>query len=286
MNLYPVDTGSFKLDGGPMFGVVPKALWSERYPCDENNLCTWALRCLLVDNGDRKILIDNGVGRKQEKKFLSRYFISTEHSLEASLEQYGFKPEDITDVIVTHLHFDHCGGGVIWNSDRTGYELAFKNATYWCSKAQWHLVKNPNPREKASFFQENIMPMFESGKLRFVEEEGELLPNVSVKIFNGHTNGQLIPYITYKGRTVVFMADLIPSAAHISLPWIMSYDTRPLVALTEKEAFLNEAAENEYILFLEHDFYTECCTVKKGRAGVRLKEKCTLNDVFGEKKPG
>lgn len=280
MKLYSIPTGNFKLDGGAMFGVVPKVMWQELYPADKNNLCNWAMRCLLADYGERKILIDNGVGDKQPKRFFRHYYLNGDDSLERSLNAYGYTPDDITDVVLSHLHFDHCGGGVKYNEDKTGPELVFKNATYRTSKQQWEWATNPNRREAASFLEENILPMKES--LELFDKDHELFPGFRVRLFNGHTAGQVIPLINYKGKTVVFIADLLPSTAHIPIPWVMSYDTRPLVTIKEKEQFLNEAVENDYILFFEHDIYNECCTVQQTMKGVRVKDKFTLKEYFGD----
>ncbi|MDO8899542.1 MAG: MBL fold metallo-hydrolase [Bacteroidales bacterium] len=276
MKLYPIETGNLKLDGGAMFGVVPKVLWQKVYPCDENNLCNWAMRCLLVVDGDQKILIDNGIGNKQDEKWLSHYYLNGDATLEDSLEKIGYKPEDITDMVITHMHFDHCGGSVKWNSDRTGFELAFPNATYWTSRQQYEWATQPNRREEASYLKENILPIHESGKLRLIEEEGEYIPNIIFKLYNGHTEGQLIPHINYHGRTVVFTADLMPSAAHIPMPWIMAYDTRPLETLKDKERFYKEALENNYLLFLEHDLYNEVCELHDTAKGVRVSKSGKL----------
>ena len=280
MKLYPILTGNLKLDGGAMFGVVPKVLWQNSYPCDENNLCNWAMRCLLVVDGDRKILIDNGIGNKQDEKWLSHYYLNGEATLESSLSKAGYAPEDITDVILTHMHFDHCGGSVTWNAGKTGYELAFPNATYWTSKQQYEWAVNPNRREKASFLKENIQPVSESGKLKLIDEEGEYIPNIVFKLYNGHTDGQVIPHIQMNGKTVVFMADLMPSAAHIPMPWIMAYDTRPLQTLHDKERFYAEAVKNDYILFFEHDLYNEACTLEDTPKGVRVKKAGQLVEFF------
>lgn len=270
MKLYPIETGNLKLDGGAMFGVVPKVLWQKLYPSDENNLCNWAMRCLLVVDGDRKILIDNGIGNKQDEKWLSHYYLNGDATLEDSLHKVGVKPEEITDMIITHMHFDHCGGSVKWNSDRSGFELAFPNATYWTSKQQYEWATQPNRREEASYLKENIIPIQESGKLKLIDTEGEYIPNITFKLYNGHTEGQLIPHIQYNGRTVVFMADLMPSAAHVPMPWIMAYDTRPLETLRDKERFYKEALENNYILFLEHDLYNEATVLQNTAKGVRV----------------
>jgi glyoxylase-like metal-dependent hydrolase (beta-lactamase superfamily II) len=281
MKLFVINTGNLKLDGGAMFGVVPKVMWSKLYPCDENNLCNWSMRCLLIVEGDRKILVDCGIGDKQSEKFFSNYYLNGEDSLDKSLGAYGYTVEDITDVILTHLHFDHAGGAVRWNSDRTGYEVTFKNATYHTSRAQWEWATNPNNREKASFLKENILPIQENGKLHLIESEGELFPGISVRIFNGHTDGQVIPMIRYGDKTVVYMADLLPSAAHIPLPYVMSYDTRPLITMQEKEIFMAEAAKNGYILFFEHDIFNECATVEETEKGVRLKATHRLEEILG-----
>lgn len=279
MQLFPINTGNLKLDGGAMFGVVPKVIWSKLYPCDENNLCNWAMRCLLLVDNDRRILIDCGIGDKQSEKFFSNYYLNGDDTLEGSLAQYGYTTDDITDVILTHLHFDHAGGAIRWNSDRSGFHPTFKNATFHTSRMQWEWGTHPNNREKASFLKENILPILETGKLNLIEGEMELFPGISIKIFNGHTEGQVIPFIRYQDRTVVYMADLLPSVAHIPLPYVMSYDTRPLITLAEKEAFLAEAAEKGYILFFEHDIQNECCTVQMTDKGVRLKETFSLNAI-------
>ena len=276
MQLYPIETGNLKLDGGAMFGVVPKVLWQKHYPADENNLCNWAMRCLLVVDDDRKILIDNGIGDKQDEKWLKHYYLNGDDSLEKSLNKAGYSSNDITDVILTHMHFDHCGGSVKWNDDNTKYELAFPNATYWTSRQQYDWATNPNRREQASFLKENILPIKESGKLKLIEKEGEYIPNIRFNLYNGHTEGQVIPHINYNGRTVVFMADLLPATAHIPMPWVMAYDTRPLLTLKDKEKFFKEAIENNYILFFEHDLYNEACTLQEGPKGAMLKEKGEL----------
>ena len=280
MQLSPIHTGNFKLDGGAMFGVVPKTIWNKAYPADENNLITLAMRCLLVVDGERRILIDNGIGDKQDDKFFGHYHLDGSHSLMGSLCEAGFKPEDITDVFLTHLHFDHCGGTVKYNADRSGFELTFPNATHWLSKPQWEWVTHPNRREKASFLHENMMPVAESGKLKLFDGSFTLFPGFEVRIFNGHTVGQAIPIITAGKQTVVFMADTSPTSEHIPLPYIMSYDTQPLISLKEKEEFLNEAADKNYILFFEHDAYTECCTLEKTEKGVKVKKKMPLEEAL------
>ena len=278
MELHKIETGNFKLDGGAMFGVVPKVIWNDLYPADDNNLCNWALRCLLVVEGDRKILIDNGIGEKQDDKFLKHYHLNGDATLKDSLAKLGYTTDDITDMVLTHLHFDHCGGSIKKTGDDT-FEPTFKNATYWISKGQWDWATHPNRREKASFLKENIFPIEESGQLKLVEEEGELFPNFMIKFFNGHTNGQIIPHINYNGRTIVFMADLLPSTAHVPMPYIMAYDTRPLITLKEKEKFFNEAVENDYVLFFEHDIYYECCTLKDTEKGPRVNETFYLKNI-------
>ncbi|MCK9449682.1 MAG: MBL fold metallo-hydrolase [Bacteroidales bacterium] len=280
MKLYPIETGNFKLDGGAMFGVVPKVLWQKVYPADENNLCNWAMRCLLVVDGDRRILIDNGIGSKQDENWLRHYYLNGDDSLEKSLAAAGYKPEDITDMVLTHMHFDHCGGSVNWNADKTGFELGFPNANYWTSRQQYEWATHPNRREEASFLKENILPIKESGKLNLIDKEGEYIPNITFKLFEGHTAGQLIPHINYHGRTVVFMADLLPSTAHVPMPWIMAYDTRPLETLKDKERFFREALADDYVLFLEHDLYHEACTLEQTPKGARVKTSGKLAELI------
>ena len=286
MKLYPVETGNFKLDGGAMFGVVPKTLWSRTNPADKNNLIDIAARCLLIEDGARLILIDTGLGEKQSEKFFSYYHRWGKHSLDASLAALGFHRDDITDVFLTHLHFDHCGGSIQWNSDRTGYEPAFKNASFWTNEAHWKWATEPNAREKASFLKENLLPMQESGQLKFIpRESGSPFLKTSplgfdILFVDGHTDKQMIPHIHYKGKTVVFMADLIPTAGHIPLPYVMGYDTRPLLTLKEKAVFLEEATERQYILFMEHDAHNECCVLKSTEKGPRLGEAIPFNSLF------
>lgn len=280
MKLIPIETGNFKLDGGAMFGVVPKVMWSKVYPSDENNLCNWAMRCLLVVDGERKILIDNGIGEKQDEKWLRHYYLNGDATLNGSLAKAGYTPEDITDVILTHMHFDHCGGSVKWNDDRTGYEMAFPNATYWTSQQQFDWATNPNRREQASFLKENILPIQESGKLKLIDKEGEYIPNIEFKLYHGHTEGQLIPHIKVNGKTVTFMADLMPSSAHIPMPWIMAYDTKPLQTLDDRERFYNEALKGDYVLFFEHDIFNEAGTIENTEKGVRVKKVGKLSDFI------
>jgi len=289
MELHVIDTGHFKLDGGAMFGVVPKTLWSKAHPPDERNLCTWAMRCLLVVQGDRRILIDNGLGDKQDGRFFSHYEPHGEATLDGSLKAVGYHRDDITDVFLTHLHFDHCGGSIRWNSARNGFEPAFRNATYWSNEHHWKWATRPNPREKASFLKENILPIQESGQLRFVDvgrrsaEENlfipEVFPGFGVLLVNGHTDAMMVPFIEHKGRTLIYMADLLPSVHHIPLPWVMGYDTRPLLTLQEKSDVLELAAQKDHVLFFEHDATNQCCTVQATEKGVRLKEIFPLSAV-------
>ncbi|KAA9345941.1 MBL fold metallo-hydrolase [Adhaeribacter soli] len=280
MNLHVIDTGFFKLDGGAMFGVVPKTLWQRTNPADENNLCTWAMRCLLIEDGNRLILIDNGIGDKQDAKFFSHYYLHGDASLHGSLKKAGFSAEDITDVFLTHLHFDHCGGGVKYKKDGTGFELTFPNATYWSNKDHWKWATIPNAREKASFLKENILPMQESGHLKFIDpNEPSPIPQFDILYVDGHTDKMMLPVIPYKDRTLVYTADLLPSVGHLPLPYVMGYDTRPLLTLAEKEAFLNTAAANKYVLFFEHDSVNECCTVTETEKGVRLEKTFKLSEV-------
>lgn len=282
MDLHIIHAGNFKLDGGAMFGVVPKSLWSRTNTPDENNMCAWSMRCLLIEDGDRLILIDNGIGNKQDAKFFSHFYLHGKQSLDGSLKQAGFHPNDVTDMFLTHLHFDHCGGGVEYVGDNQDQlKLHFPNAKYWSNADHWQWATEPNAREKASFLKENILPMQESGQLEFVPLDGSS-PFSAFDIFtvDGHTDKQMIPKIKYKDKTIVFVADLLPSVGHIPLPYVMGYDTRPLQTLEEKAAFLKEAADHEYILFLEHDPINECCTVKHTEKGVRLDRTFTLEEVL------
>ncbi len=286
MKLHVLNTGYFKLDGGAMFGVVPKSLWSRTNPADENNMCSWALRSLLIEDGDRLMLIDTGMGDKQSEKFFSHYYLHGNDSLDGNLKKLGFSKDDITDVFLTHLHFDHCGGAIVWDEKSKGYRPSFKNARYWSTQNHWEWAVNPNGREKASFLKENILPIQESGQLKFIEKTGQLItnvfPNIDVLFVDGHTENMMIPHIRYKGKTLVFMADLLPSVGHIPLPYVMGYDTRPLITLKEKGEFLDRAQQNEYVLFLEHDPVNECCTLKNTEKGVRLDGCFHFNDLFGQ----
>ncbi|HSU50502.1 MAG TPA: MBL fold metallo-hydrolase [Segetibacter sp.] len=280
MKLYSINAGFFKLDGGAMFGVVPKTIWNKLNPADENNMCSWALRCMLIDTGDKRILIDTGMGNKQDAKFFGHYYLHGNETLETSLTDKGFTKDDITDVFHTHLHFDHCGGTI--TRDEESLKPAFKNATLWSNEQHWKWATMPNEREKASFLKENILPMQESGRLRFAEvREGASLfhEDVTLKFAYGHTDAMMLPTIKYKGRTIVYMADLLPSTAHLPLPYVMSYDMFPLKTLQEKKAFLQEALEKDYVLFFEHDATVECCTLQMTDKGIRVKETFTLEDL-------
>lgn len=283
MKLHVINTGNFKLDGGAMFGVVPKTLWSKTNPADANNLCNWAMRCLLIEDGNRLILIDNGIGNKQDAKFYSHYFLNGTDTLHNSLKTAGFSTDDVTDMFLTHLHFDHCGGSIQLSNDKNGYETVFKNATYWSNAAHWEWATKPNAREKPSFLKENILPIKESGQLKFIEGEDDssLGPSITISFMHGHTDAMMIPKIKYKEHTIAYMADLLPSTGHIPLPYLMGYDTRPLLTLSEKEKFLTRAADEKFILFLEHDSVNECCTVEQTEKGIRLKQVFALQELTG-----
>ncbi len=292
MNLYSINTGYFKLDGGAMFGVVPKSIWTKINPADENNMCNWALRCLLIEDGKRLMLVDNGIGDKQDAKFFSYYYLHGDDTLDKSLAKLGFHRDDITDVFLTHLHFDHCGGSII----REGEKLipAFKNATYWSNERHWNWAVNPNEREKASFLKENILPIEESGRLNFISHPltdkkdkvsyspgtltTDFTENISIRFVDGHTSSMMLPQVKYKNKTIVYMADLLPSAGHIPIPYIMAYDMFPLTTLDEKKNFLNDAIKNDYILFFEHDPVNECCNLQKTERGIRAKDFFKLSE--------
>ncbi len=279
MKLYSINTGNFKLDGGAMFGVVPKSIWNKLNPADENNLCNWAMRCLLIEDGNKLILIDNGIGDKQDAKFFSHYYLNGDDTLDKSLAKHGFSKDDITDVILTHLHFDHCGGSITREGDKL--IPAFKNATYWSNERHWKWATEPNDREKASFLKENILPIQESGQLKFVstEDRTQLFDNISVYYVNGHTDAMMLPQINYNGKTIVFMADLLPAAAHIPIPYVMAYDMFPLTTLNEKKSFLKEAVEKDYVLFFEHDPTNECCNLQMTEKGIRSKDFFKISEV-------
>jgi glyoxylase-like metal-dependent hydrolase (beta-lactamase superfamily II) len=284
MTIHSINTGNFKLDGGAMFGVVPKSIWNRTNPSDDNNMCDWAMRSLIIEQENRLILIDTGIGDKQEDKFFSHFHLSETDLFEQKLNNLGYSKSDITDVFLTHLHFDHCGGAIQWNKNRTGFEPTFKNAVYWSNKQHWEWATKPNPREKASFLRENILPIQESGQLQFIERTGsvasQIFPEMDALFVDGHTESMMLPRISYKGKTLVFMADLLPSVGHLPLPYIMGYDTRPLITMTEKEKFLDEAVKNNYILFFEHDSVNECCTVQQTDKGVRMDQTFRLEDFF------
>lgn len=285
MKLYSINTGYFKLDGGAMFGVVPKSIWNKLNPADENNMCSWALRCMLVEDGDRLILIDNGMGDKQDAKFFGHYYMHGDDTLEKSLAKYGFTKDDITDVFLTHLHFDHCGGSIVREGDTL--VPAFKNATFWTNKIHWQWATAPNAREKASFLKENILPMQECGKLQFIEVADSVdktMPtpfgdHFFVKAAYGHTGAMMMPVLKYKGKTLVYMADLLPSVGHIPLPYVMGYDMFPLTTLNEKKLFFEEAVPGDYVLFFEHDPVNECCTLQQTEKGVRQKDVFRLEEL-------
>ena len=280
MKLYSINTGYFKLDGGAMFGVVPKSIWNKLNPADENNLCTWAMRSLLIEDGNRLILVDTGIGNKQDAKFFSHYYLHGEDTLDKSLARYRFHRHDITDVLLTHLHFDHVGGAIVVEKNKM--VPAFKNATYWSNEQHWQWATKPNDREKASFLKENIQPIQDSGKLKFIEVKEDIAfsDKVTIRFVNGHTHAMMLPQINnYKGRTLVYVADLLPSAGHIPIPYVMAYDMFPLTTLQEKKAFLQEALQNNFILFFEHDPLTECCTLHMTERGIRMKDTFKLEEL-------
>jgi glyoxylase-like metal-dependent hydrolase (beta-lactamase superfamily II) len=278
MKLYSINAGYFKLDGGAMFGVVPKSIWNKINPADDNNMCSWALRCLLIEDSNRLILVDNGMGDKQDAKFFGHYYMHGDDTLETSLAAHGFHRDDITDVVLSHLHFDHCGGSIV----RSGDQLvpAFKNATFWSNQRHWKWATEPNDREKASFLKENILPIQQSGQLKFIETHPNDFPSsIMVRQAFGHTDAMMLPQVQYKGKTIVFMADLLPSAGHIPLPYVMAYDMFPLTTLNEKKAFLTEAQQNDFVLFFEHDPFIECCTLQLSEKGIRMKDSFKLSEL-------
>ncbi len=284
MKIHSLNTGNFKLDGGAMFGVVPKTLWQKTNPADENNMCNWAMRSMLIEDGNRLMIVDTGIGDKQNEKFFSHYYMNGNDDLKLNLKKLGYSTDDITDVFLTHLHFDHCGGAIQWNKDHTAFEPVFKNAIYWSNDQHWKWASEPNSREKASFLSENILPIQESGQLKFIERKNTVTRNVfshmDVLFVDGHTDSMMIPHVKYQGKTIVFMADLLPSVGHIPLAYVMGYDTRPLITMTEKEQFLKRAVDEEFVLFLEHDSVNECCTLQMTEKGVRLKDTFKFEELF------
>ncbi|MFL5730513.1 MAG: MBL fold metallo-hydrolase [Cytophagaceae bacterium] len=280
MKLHVAHSGMFKLDGGAMFGVVPKTIWNKLNPADENNMCSWAMRCLLVEDGNRLILIDTGIGDKQDKRFFSFFHLHGNDTLKGSIEKAGFSMTDITDVLLTHLHFDHCGGALTFNEDRSKIKTTFPNATYWSDEGHWQWATKPNVREKASFLSENILPLQESGQLKFTDRNKSPFENIDILYVDGHTDKQMIPHIRYKDQTVVFTADLLPSVGHLPLPYIMAYDTRPLLSMKEKEDFLNKALEKKFVLFFGHDPVHECCSLQQTEKGIRPERTFALQEIF------
>jgi len=282
MKLHVIETGFFKLDGGAMFGVVPKTIWQKTNPADELNLCTWAMRCLLIEEGNRLVLVDTGIGNKQSEKFFSHYHLHGEDTLETSLRHAGFHHDDITDVFLTHLHFDHCGGAITGSPDGTLNVPAFRNATYWSCERHWEWATRPNARERASFLAENIFPIAESGQLKMINRPADFTPTplgFDVLFVDGHTDSMMLPHISYKGRTIVFAADLLPSAGHIPLPYVMGYDTRPLITLEEKTRFLEKAVDEDVVLFFEHDSINQCATLVRTERGIRVGDTFPLSDL-------
>ena len=284
MKIHVLNTGYFKLDGGAMFGVVPKVIWQKSNPPDENNMCSWAMRSLLIEDGNRLMIIDAGIGDKQNEAFFSHFYRYGNDSLHGNLAKLGFHASDITDVFLSHLHFDHCGGSVEWNDSKSGYRPTFKNATYWSNEKHWVWATEPNPREKASFLAENILPIQASGQLKFIGREKNYMenvfPNMDVLFVDGHTESMMIPHIKYKEKTLVFMADLLPSVGHIPLPYVMGYDTRPLITLKEKGVFLENAVKEDFVLFFQHDSVNECCTLQETEKGPRVREKFDFQAFF------
>lgn len=281
MKIYSVNSGYFKLDGGAMFGVVPKSIWNKLNPADDNNMCSWAMRCMLIEDGDKLTLIDNGIGNKQDEKFFSYYYLHGDDSLDKSLQQHGFHRDDITDVFLTHLHFDHCGGSIEFDKAADAFRPAFKNAMYWTNKEHWEAATKPNPRERASFLKENILPIEESGQLKFIEQEGHWTDDIYVYFSFGHTDAMMVPRIKYRDREIIYCADIAPSYHHIKIPYVMGYDIRPLTVMEERARIMEYAADNECILFFEHDPVNECTIPVKTDRGVKGGDKLKLTDIFG-----
>ncbi len=280
MKIFKIETGNLKCDGGAMFGTVPKVLWQKQYPADEHNYCNLSMRALLIDTGERVVLIDNGIGNKQSDKYYSYFHLNGDDTLEASLKNHGYSADDVTDMVLTHLHFDHCGGGVRWNDAGEKLELVFPNARYWVGEKQWQNYLNPNVREGDAYFKEDMMPVFDAGKLKLVSQSMDLVEGIRFEMADGHTPGQIIPHIDYKGRTIVYMGDLIPVMASIPLAWVSAYDSYPVTSLKEKEAFLNKALDNNYLLFFEHDLYNECCELVLTQKGARPGKRGKLSDFL------
>ncbi len=279
MELHIINTGNFKIDGGAMFGVVPKSIWKNKYPCDEDNLCNVCMRNLLVIDGDRKILIDAGFGDKQDEKFFSYYHLNGDNSLEKSFKASGYTYDDVTDVIFTHLHHDHCGGATIYNKQGE-LELLFKNAKLWISQLQMDAALKPNRREVAAYPKENITPLFESDKLELIKEDTNITPNIKVKVYRGHTDGLMVPIINYNGKDIIFVGDLMPALANMPIPYISSYDLMPLEVIKEKEEMLKHALDNDGYVFFQHDLYNECCNVQMTLRGIKVKDIFKLSEIL------
>lgn len=279
MKLFKIEAGTFHIDGGAAFGVVPKKVWQKRYPCNDENFCKMHMRCLLIDTGKKLVLIDTGTGDKQ-LNYLKYYGFEGVINFKTELNKLGYEPEDVTDVVFTHLHFDHCGGATRYNEDKTVAELVFPNATHWVGEAQWKNFLNPNVREGDSYFPENMMPISEAGKLRTVSENEFLCPEIELRVFNGHTLGQLTSYINTGKSTFIYCGDVIPLAANIPLAWVSSYDVFPMTSMEEKKKLLDEAVEKQQILYFEHDAYNECCTVASNYNKHKVNKILTLEEAL------